>query len=151
MTLGNLQYYFPSRESLVEAVVRREAESDISELKLLCKQGDGRQVDFERFVNHLVTKWRGDSGKIFGLLNYLSLHNDAFRAIYYEVYDQFYAALVDVIRCTNPALSEAESLLRARVVTALVDGAVLQLGQSGKRKFLREIARVARETVMAGS
>lgn len=141
--LGNLQYYFRTREDLVEAVVRKEALSDLEDIRRICEAGGDDRGAFERLVDHIVGKWRGESGRILGIMGFLALHSTGFRSMYSEIYEAFYAALAGQIRCLMPSLPEHEADKRARLITALLDGASMQLQRGDGAGFTRDVVDIA--------
>lgn len=143
MKIGNLQYYFATREVLVEAVVRAEAETDLADLRAHCAEEGDSKDQFDRFVAHIINKWRGDSGKILGIMGFLAQHNTVFAAMYRDIYKQFYDELADVVACLDETLPKGECMSRAKLITALLDGASMQVQQGGSRDFASRVARAA--------
>lgn len=143
MTLGNLQHYFPTREALLAAVLQAEADTDLEDLKRLRARADEPEQVFRASVQTLIGKWRGESGKILALLGFLALHLPVFRDMYRAVYEQFYAELAQTIGALVPDLGQRECLRRARLVTALLDGAAQQVNRGGSAEFLEQVTREA--------
>ncbi len=143
MTLGNLQYYFPTRESLVEAIVREEAQTDLQDLRSF-RSGEGNEVlQLRRFVKHIVRKWRGDSGKVLATMSFLTLHQAPFRKIYTEVYSAFYEELATLLARIDPGHKPATYVRRARLITALLDGSAMQVQKGSSPDFLNDVAGLA--------
>lgn len=143
MTLGNLQHYFPTREALLAAVVQAEADTDLEDLKRLRARTNEPERVFRASVQTLIRKWRGESGKILALLGFLALHLPVFRDMYRAVYEQFYEELAQTIGALVPELDRHECLRRARLVTALLDGAAQQVNRGGSAGFLEQVTREA--------
>lgn len=143
MTLGNLQHYFPTREALLAAVVQAEADSDLEDLRRQRAGTDTPERVFRASVQTLIRKWRGESGKILALLGFLALHLPHFRVMYRHVYEQFYDELAQTIGALVPGLDRRECLRRARLVTALLDGAAQQVSRGGSAGFLEQVTREA--------
>ena len=82
-------------------------------------------------------------------LNMLDRHHEDFRALYGRIYKRFYAAIEEAIRCALPDLPESEYALRARLLTALIDGAPMQTGVSRnpafRERLVEEACRIALE------
>ena len=71
----------------------------------------------------------------------LALHNDGFAVLYRRVCAAFYEELVGVVRNCAPGEDRRGLLLRVRLITAIWDGAQLQvLHGSSSRTFLTSIA-----------
>ncbi len=128
--LGNLQYYFKTKEVLVLEVLKIEAANDVAYIASRGEHGSPRD-QFTQIVGELVSRWRGDSGVLFSMLSTLALHSKAFRQLYRSVYGRFYQALEAPLREINPGLTDEEVALKVRLVTALVDGSPMQV-QVGK-------------------
>ena len=109
MKLGNLQYYFKTRESLVFHVIELEAAKDVQVIESHLQAGGSPMAAFSAVVNDLVTRWRGSTGVLFSTLTALSMHNTSFRQLYIDIYSRFYAALEKLVREVNPALSDEEN------------------------------------------
>lgn|GEM_PF-747962 len=148
MQLGNLQYYFPTRDALLEAIIAAEADQDVAALKSARNNsshkdwGDPVQ-HFTALVNHLVSRWRGESGIIFGMLNFLALNKPAFRALRDHIYATFYAELAGLIQQIDPSLDGASRDLRVTLITALIDGAAQQIRIGDSQRYVEAVADAA--------
>ena len=147
--LGNVQYYFPSRESLVLQVLADEAAHDRALIQSHLDNSLGASAAFHAIVKDLTTRWRGESGILFSTLGTLAIHNKAFKALYRTIYAEFYVALETPLRRLNTNLSAEELALRARLITALIDGAPMQPQVSNKRIFLERIQTEAESIALA--
>ncbi|MEM8766304.1 MAG: TetR/AcrR family transcriptional regulator [Pseudomonadota bacterium] len=124
--LGNLQYYFPTTETLVLAVIEAESAKDLEMMENAGRDTASPADALERLVRELITRWRGESGPIFAILNQQSLHSDAYRALFKTIYRQHYRVLEAAIDRLVPGLPPAERAMRARLLTALIDGSPYQ-------------------------
>ena len=144
--LGNLQYYFATREALLTTIFEMEAEKDIATINASVDEKEDADA-LRAIVTDLFSRWRGESGVVFATLNLLMQHNDTYRTVYQRIYRNFYAATEAAIQCALPGLDDAECALRARMLTALVDGATMQMGVSRKPAFrerlIEEACRIA--------
>jgi AcrR family transcriptional regulator len=141
MKLGNLQYYFPTRESLIEVLIEREAARDIEAIRAVtCDAADAAE-QLRRLTISLNAGWRGESGKVFAVMSLLAQHQQAFAKLYRTVYEAFYAELTPILRTLDSQCAPAVLQTRARLITALWDGAQMQV-QCGTppRAFLNEVA-----------
>ena len=141
--LGNLQYYFKTREALVLQVLEEEAERDRTIIRTHQQNLKNPKDAFRAIVQDLTTRWRGDSGVLFSTLGTLAIHNKAYRKLYRSIYASFYLELEAPLRSLNPTLSESEIALRARLITALIDGAPMQTQIANKPIFLQRIQEQA--------
>ena len=126
MKLGNLQYYFPSREELLEAVVRAEFEANLAAVQTIGDaSGDGAEALTDA-ARYLVRQWLNEGARIYAVMSFLAMHEDRFQKLHREIYEQFYEALDPFLTRAKSEMKKAERLRKARLVTALMDGALLQ-------------------------
>lgn len=147
--LGNLQYYFKTREALVLQVLEEEAERDRTIIKTHQQELKDPKDAFRAIVQDLITRWRGDSGVLFSTLGTMAIHNKQYRKMYRSIYASFYLELEEPLRSLNPGLSESEIALRARLITALIDGAPMQPQIANKPVFLQRIQEQAESIARA--
>ena len=140
MKLGNLQYYFPSKESLLEAIIRAEAENDLALLVGELDQLSEPKEQIRCFCETIISRWKGDSGRIFILMTFLSNENPLFAEIYADVYNNFYEALMPILRVLDPGHATTIYFRRALLITALIDGAPAQVTKGKFKQFLGDIA-----------
>ncbi len=145
MKLGNLQYYFKTREDLIYAVIEAESQSDVLAIdEVLETQKDKNQI-LEGVIRELLGRWRRKGGStIYSVLTLLQLHNKVFRELYNRIYANHYAALERVIRYLVPDISTSECQMRARLLTALIDGAGYQIVPGKRSLFLDQIVAEGR-------
>jgi len=145
-TLGNLQYYFASRDDLLEAVVRAEFEQNQHELAELAASGRSPHKKLTAITKHLIEVWAHEGGRVYVVMSLLALHQRRFRALHVEIYSSFYEALMPVLRELKPRAGRAELLGRARLISTLIDGALVQVPD---RNFLAQavaaVLRIAEE------
>lgn len=146
MRLGNLQYYFATRDDLLEAVLRAEAERDLDALRA----GSGDTVDPATHLTDalgvLLHEWGSEGGSVYAPMTLLAVHDERFATICREIYAAFYAELATVVRRVDPTATAAQARSRAIVITALVDGAAVQqtvVGAAARRRLLADLGRLA--------
>ncbi len=125
--LSNLQYYFKTREALVLEVLEEEAARDRAIIEVHQLQSKDATKTFRAIVEDLTTRWLGESGVLFSTLGTLAIHNNQYKKLYRSIYTDFYTALEGPLKRLNPTISASELSLRARLITALIDGAPMQL------------------------
>lgn len=126
MKLGNLQYYFPSREELLEAVVRAEFEANLAAIQSIGDApGEGAKA-LSDAARYLVRQWLSEGACIYAVMSFLAMHEERFRNLHREVYEQFYEALDPLLMRAKPTMKKAERVRKVRLVTSLMDGALLQ-------------------------
>lgn len=134
--LGNLQYYFKTKDLLVLQVFQDAADEDLLTLS------DDAPEPIERFrkmVKSLVSRWRGDSGVLFSLLATLGIHHPGFKKLYRSIYGDFYAALDVMLAELNPDLPADARATKVRLITALIDGSSMQVQVGGVNDYLRAV------------
>ncbi len=143
--LGNLQYYFKTRDDLVFAVVEAEAQQDVEAIHAaLAEDGKGQDV-LDTVIFELLNRWRRKNGAaVYAVLNLMQLHNRRFAGLYKDIYNNHYAAFERVITRVAPGVSTGEAQMRARLLTALIDGAAFQFGPGHRSEFWSRIADQAR-------
>ena len=132
MELGNLQYYFPTRDDLLEAIVRHVFEEDVRTIS-------NTEVveDLEKTFNELLDLWTAGSGLIYGLRFAATYGSPRFSELKAMVFGEFFNHMSALIKEKNPSLPKSERLNRARLITALLDGAGAQSHPPPKRQFAK--------------
>lgn len=143
IALGNLQYYFATRDDLIEQIITTEADDAVRQLRDLVDSDGAPDQILRRVVAAMVERWRGESGRVFSTMSFLALHNTTFAEVYRATYAAFYEELERAIDCAAPELDARERATRARLLTALIDGAALQIMVGPKDEFLAAVAASA--------
>lgn len=149
ITLGNLQYYFRTRDDLLLEVIRYEARSDLDVIRGIAEQDQPGIEVLQHLVRTLVSKWRSDSGVVFTTLMFLSLHRQTFASAYREVYSQFYDVLERAIEHAQPGHDPATYQRRARLLTALIDGAAMQTHTGPQSQYVESVIDAALRIALA--
>lgn len=145
--LGNLQYYFKTKEILVLEVLQKEADRDIEVIQSV--GGDNPSERFRGIVEELVSRWRGDAGVLLSLLSALALHNPTYKHLYRRIYMSFYDALALPLKELNPTLNEDAIVLKVRLITALVDGSPMQVKVGNMQNYLNEVQALAEQIALS--
>lgn len=125
MKLGNLQYYFATRDDLLEAVIRAEFDHDLDALRLATTVESAEGL--KTAARALVRNWTTGAGSVFGTMSLLAYHHERFRDLNREIYETFYRELSVLVRQVSPGLREPEIAARARLITSVLDGVALQI------------------------
>ena len=145
--LGNLQYYFPSRESLLLEILLAEARADLETLRALVdREGDADRC-LDDIVSVFVRRWRGHTGLVHTTMSVLSKHNPVLRKAYREYYAAFYAELERALEAADPGRRPATYATRARLLNALMDGAAMQMRVGALGPWVDVVRDAAREIV----
>lgn len=127
MTLGNLQYYYRTREALLEALVRAESENDSRTIASISANKESAETQLDELTEALLRSWSSDRGRIYAVTLFLSLSEPMFRAMQRAIYDEFYEHLLPVLKKIDPGARRPMLVARAQLITALWDGALVQL------------------------
>lgn len=147
--LGNLQYYFKTREALIVHVIEQEAANDVLTIRSLRQKWNTADDAFRAIVLNLVTRWRGDSGVLFSTLGTLAMHNKSYKQLYRTIYRDFYLALESALREMKPSLLDDEVALRVRLITALIDGSPMQRQVGNVQSYLERVQVQAEAIALA--
>lgn len=139
ITVGNLQYYFPTREDLLLGVGRAENQRALDAILRITLERASPTEKIRRLVREVVDGWHREGGKVFAALTLLAIHNPQIRALYMENYQGFYDALADVLAELEPRSSRDALVQKARLVTSLLDGALLQIPIHRNRTRRKEL------------
>jgi AcrR family transcriptional regulator len=141
--LGNLQYYFRTRDDLILQVIETEAARDVQTITEHLNRHDAPEEAFKAVAGDLVARWRGQSGFLFQLLGSLAAHSKPFQQLYQRIYLRFYEALESPLMEMNPTLSDEELRLRVRLITALIDGSSMQIKVGTMSAYLDRVQQEA--------
>jgi len=124
MRLGNLQYYFATRDDLLEAIVRNEFSNDLAAMAQVAN--DDAAIELADVVDLLSARWLTNVGSVYLPIGLLALHEQRFAEVLADIYNEFYNVMAKLIRRVDPDTSPARARLRALLITSLLDGASLQ-------------------------
>jgi len=88
MRLGNLQYYFATRDDLLEAIVRDEFSNDLEAMAQAAN--DDAATELTDVVALLSARWLTDLGSVYLPIGLLALHEPRFASVLAEIYQEFY-------------------------------------------------------------
>ncbi len=93
MTLGNLQYYFPTRETLLGALAEAESRADGEVLDAISEYERSSELRLAELTRALLERWSGNAGKGYAVALFLSISETPFRGAQKEIYDRAYEQL----------------------------------------------------------
>ncbi len=138
--LGNLQYYFATRDDLLEALLRVEFASDLDAIDSL--RTEDAEADFVRTVRALMDRWGTADGNIYMPIGVLALTSERFRRLWSEIYEAFYSAMSGLILRLDPTATPGQARIRAIKVTALIDGASFQSYRPAGPTSMKSMSKV---------
>jgi len=127
VTLGNLQYYYATRDDLLEAVIRAEFETNQRDIAARSAGKRPAREKLSAIVRHLIDVWAKEGGRVYVVMSLLAIHHARFARLHREIYGAFYDSLLPVLAELRPRATPAELWRTARLVTTLVDGALVQV------------------------
>jgi len=145
ITLGNLQYYFPIREDLLEEIVRQEFSRSLNTVREAIAGLGTAEARLTHMVHQLLEDWNQTGGRVYAVTFILALHQERFRHLHKKHYRHFYQALAELVQELSPKISTNEALKRARLITSMMDGSLFQVALGGRgsraerKKFDEEI------------
>jgi AcrR family transcriptional regulator len=139
ITLGNLQYYFPTRDDLLAAVMRAEIDADAALIRSL--QTDDPAEELAAVVGALLDRWRAGNDRVYEALVLLTRHRPDLAELTASVWSTAYDEVAAIVGRIDPEVGAVEARARAMLIVSLIDGASLQHYADGGRLSRRSIGR----------
>jgi len=150
ISLGAVQYTFPTKESLLEGMLEHVlAQYEIDYRRVtdaLPFNGEARLLGV---VDHLVEDiWRTDTRKFFFNFWALACHNEVAGRLLDATYEHHRKRIAAYVGAARPALSERACLELGLQIAALLDGFMLYTGPGSKLVTRSELSKMARGAVL---
>ena len=126
MRLGNLQYYFPTRDDLLEAVIQSEFERNLQAMRGLDEQATNVDDYMQQLCGLLIKEYTSVGGNIWPVFHLLHLHNRRFRGLSADIYQQHFDIIIAAMQKFGVTDRPKQLLEKVRLITAMIDGASLQ-------------------------
>lgn len=151
MSIGNLQYYFPTRASLLDAVCEEWAATWSAGATAAADAAPTPREALIRMIDYWLASQQREEVKIFWQLFTLSAYDDeATREVQRRQDDELVDHLARRLRAVHPGLGRSEALRRAALIASLIDGAGLFLGYGrATRPGLRGLRNDVRAAAIA--
>ena len=127
MSVGNLQYYFPTKDDLVESVIIGETQKPIDLLGNVAWSPNDAPKSIRQVVGSLMQYYAGEAGRFYAIMESLALHDARYAKLKADGYAQVLRHIEQLIGLVAPDLSNDRAAGLARVLVALIDGASLQV------------------------
>jgi AcrR family transcriptional regulator len=148
ISVGNLQYYFPTRADLLDALFERHTEEFREELAARQAGATEPREQFELLVDYWlgVQHTRGQS--LFWHLWAISAHDDSARTLMVRVYAVLQDRICEWLAEIHPGIDRVDATARAAAIAGIIEGSGLFVGYGRRppRKFAglqAEVRRVA--------
>lgn len=138
--LGNLQYYFPTKEDLLETVGEEEFSRGLKIVREAAQLDATPEGKLVHVVCRLVGDWQQTGGRVYAVIAMLALHHQRFQSLHEGQYRLFYRSVADLLGGLLPQASDEFLLHKARLVTTLMDGALFQVAPRGKGTRAKRVA-----------
>jgi AcrR family transcriptional regulator len=128
ISVGNLQYYFPTRAALLDAVFDRHAEVFRDEFAALTATVEEPRELLEALVDYWLGTQHLQTQSLFWSLSAASPYDDRAREIMDRVYGELPKKMADWLQEMHPRLSRGDALRRAAAIASLIEGSGLFVG-----------------------
>jgi AcrR family transcriptional regulator len=124
---GNLQYYYPSKQDVVRAVLERYLERAMEAVEARVAQGAGDPAACLQaaLTGLLAEQESADNCCFFWELWALAARDAAVAEAMSAFYERYWRGVVDVLMRTNSALGRARAERRAALLIAMLEGLTL--------------------------
>ena len=127
ISVGNLQYYFPTKDDLVEAVITGETQKPIDMLGDIAWNPEDARASIEEAVGSLMRYYASEAGRFYAIMEHLALHDPRYAQLKAEGYAYVFGHVGQLVGVMAPHLAADRRVSLAQVLVALIDGASLQL------------------------
>ncbi len=127
ISVGNLQYYFPTKDDLVEAVITGETQKPIDMLGDIAWSPDDAPASIHAAVGALLRYYASEAGRFYAVMESLALHDPRYAKLKADGYAYVLDYIEHLIGLVSPDLAADRRAGLAQVLVALIDGASLQV------------------------
>ena len=127
ISVGNLQYYFSTKDDLVEAVIIRETQKPIDMLGDIAWSSDNATTSIREAVESLMQYYASEAGRFYAIMESLALHDTRYAKLKSDGYAYVLGQIEQLVGLMAPRLDVGRRAGLARVLVALIDGASLQV------------------------
>ena len=127
ISVGNLQYYFPTKDDLVESVIIGETQKPIDLLGGIAWSPNDAPKSIRQAVGSLLQYYASEAGRFYAIMESLALHDARYAKLKADGYAHVLGHIEQLIGLVVPNLPADRAAGLARVLIALIDGASLQV------------------------
>jgi AcrR family transcriptional regulator len=128
ISVGNLQYYFPTRAALLDAVFDRHADIFRDEFAELSADIEDPRELLQLLVDYWLGTQHSSTQGLFWYLSAISPHDERAREIMDRVYGTLPAQMAKWLREMHPQLSRGDALRRGAAIASIIEGSGLFVG-----------------------
>ena len=127
ISVGNLQYYFSTKDELVEAVIIGETQKPIDMLGDIAWNPEDAGASIREAVGSLMRYYSSEAGRFYAIMESLALHDPRYAQLKAEGYADVFGHVAQLVSLMAPHLTVDRRTSLAQVLVALIDGASLQV------------------------
>ncbi|GAA0479165.1 hypothetical protein GCM10009096_21480 [Parasphingorhabdus litoris] len=127
ISVGNLQYYFPTKDDLVESVIIGETQKPIDMLGEITWDPNNTTKSIRQAVGSLMQYYASEAGRFYAIMESLALYDARYVKLKADGYAHVLSHIEKLISLVAPELPAGRASGLARVLVALIDGASLQV------------------------
>jgi AcrR family transcriptional regulator len=130
LTLGNLQYYFPSKDSLLKAMLDNCIQSYLDRFEAVrAAAGQDPEAQFVGLITEILRDLNSRRTTVFFPEVWsLANHDDHATGFMDAMYDRYRAVLIEVIAQLNPSLSLDQQRRLAIFISSSMEGHTMFIG-----------------------
>ena len=147
--LGNLQYYFPTKDDLVKAMLSKVILGYLYEFQALrASDGDDPKEQFKTVMRHVIYDLNNRRTTVF-FPEVWSLSNHEEHVTYYmdAMYDQYRQIVAEIISLINPKLTPVHAKLAALFITSSLEGHTIFIGH--EKPWIKETDHIAEMAIQS--
>ena len=135
ISLGDLQYYFPTKSTLIEGMLQNMLDEDMKKLEEAANRTDhDAQTRFSVLVDSLIeSSSRIEDCKLVTYLWSVSLYSSELNAIHDNWYSKYRDLMKQIITELSPQRSETQQEYIAALIISIIEGSSLLSGAGRHR------------------
>ena len=127
ISVGNLQYYFSTKDDLVESIIIGETQKPIDLLGDIAWSPNEAPESIRQAIGSLLQYYASEAGRFYAIMESLALHDARYAKLKADGYALVLGHIEQLIGLVVPSLPADRAAGLARVLVALIDGASLQV------------------------
>ena len=145
ISIGNLQYYYPSKDDLVEAIIQQEIDHSLGLLDEIEWAPKHIKASLGDAVSTVLNYLAGPAGRLYLISGTLALTEARFQVQHELGYAQVFASITQILRVAAPHLDPSIQGRYVSIFVALIDGATLRIQGMDDAKRKSETKKLAED------